>query len=558
MAMSQKFARTEFPDLASVLGDRLLDVKSTLEAGLLAREGEDSPGLANPFFIEDEPGGFHTTGWFGAYDSAPSRYAIAAESAEDIATTIAFARRRQIPLVVKGTGHDYLGRSNAPDALLVWTHRMREIVIHESFVPRGLGIESSMGAPAVSLGAGTRWLEAYQALAKHGRYVQGGGCTTVGAAGGFTQGGGFGHFSRRYGTAAGNVLEMEVVTASGEVLAVNENLRPDLFWALRGGGGGTFGVVSNVTMRTYEMPSLIGRVTGSVTAKNDDAFRSLLSELVVLLPILCDSNWGEYISVNPDNSVVFALLAVDLPERDMQARLDRLLSRVGRQPEMFTSNVRVTATDFATHWDAASWDHVRPRAIRRDRRRSAPRAHFWWAGNQEEVSCYINALDSWWLPGRLLEHSPRAVTNALFEASRHWPVRLDLNKALWGTSAEVQGRDRATAINPGVFDAAALVLVFSGQRFAFPGVAGHEPDMAVAATSARKASQAISIMTALAPEAGSYSNETSYFKPDWQRAFWGENYPRLLEIKRRYDPDNVVRVHHGVGSEFGANYAAAE
>lgn len=551
--MSQRAAETEFPDLASVLGDRLIDVHSTLESGLLAHGGEEPPGLANPFFIEDEPGGFHTTGWFGAYDSAPSRYAIAAESANDIATAIAVARRRRIPLVVKGTGHDYLGRSNAPDALLVWTHRMREIVIHDSFVPQGSGKQCPTGVPAVSLGAGTRWLEAYQALAKRGRYVQGGGCTTVGAAGGFTQGGGFGHFSRRYGTAAGNVLEMEVVTASAEVLTVNESLRPDLFWALRGGGGGTFGVVSNVTMRTYEMPSLIGRVTGSVTAKNDEAFRVLLTEIVALLADLSDSNWGEYIWVNPDNSVAFALLAVDLREEDMQGRLDRFLSRVAHRPEMLKSTVQATATDFATHWDAANWEHVRPQAIRHDRRRSAAPAHFWWAGNQEEVSCYINALDSWWLPGRLLERTPRAVADALFEASRHWPVRLDMNKALWGASPEARRRDRATAISPAVFDAAALVLVFSGQPFAFPEAAGYEPDMAVAAASARKAGRAISIIRALAPEAGSYSNETSYFQPDWQRAFWGENYPRLLEIKRRYDPDNVFRVHHGVGSEFGAN-----
>jgi FAD/FMN-containing dehydrogenase len=53
----------------------------------------------------------------------------------------------------------------------------------------------------------------------------------------------------------------------------------------------------------------------------------------------------------------------------------------------------------------------------------------------------------------------------------------------------------------------------------------------------------------ITPGAGSYPNETDFFEADWQESFWGANYPRLLEIKRRYDPHNVFRVHHGVGSE---------
>jgi FAD/FMN-containing dehydrogenase len=427
---------------------------------------------------------------------------------------------------------------------------MRDVVVHDAFSPQGSQTDVTTGVPAVSLGAGTRWLEAYQALAGYGRYVQGGGCTTVGAAGGFTQGGGFGHFSRRYGTAAGNVLEMEVVTAAGEIVTVNSDLRPDLFWALRGGGGGTFGVVTKVTMRTHDMPRTIAAVTGSAAAKSDEGFRWLVGEVTKLLVDLCDSNWGEHISINPDNTIVFGLLAVDVDHAVLQARMGPLARLADRWPELLTFDVRVETTDFAAHWDAASWDRACPEAIRHDRRRAASPDHFWWASNQEEISSYIAAIESCWLPGRLLQREPRGVADALFRASRQWPVRLDLNKALWGAAADAQRRDRATAINPAVFDAAALVLAFSVQQFAFPGIAGYEPDMRLAAASARGARDAIAIMRALSPGAGTYSNEASYFEPDWQEAFWGENYPRLLEIKRRYDPDNVFRVHHGVGSEF--------
>ena len=72
MVMNQRFAAAELSDLANVLGDRLIRVQSVTVSALTDGEGPESSGLANPFFLEDQPGGFHTTGWFGAYDSAPS------------------------------------------------------------------------------------------------------------------------------------------------------------------------------------------------------------------------------------------------------------------------------------------------------------------------------------------------------------------------------------------------------------------------------------------------------------------------------------------------------
>src|SRR5205823_7050238 len=125
--------------------------------------------------------------------------------------------------------------------------------MHGAFVPQGCAVPAS---PAVTVEAGTRWLEAYQEVTvRGGRYVQGGGCTSVGAAGGFMQGGGFGSWSKRYGIAAASLLEAEVVTADGEVLVANACQNQDLFWALRGGGGGTFGVVTRVTLETHELPN---------------------------------------------------------------------------------------------------------------------------------------------------------------------------------------------------------------------------------------------------------------------------------------------------------------
>jgi FAD/FMN-containing dehydrogenase len=541
-----------FADLAAKVGSRLLDVQAPLaacvtEPGSPAAEAALAK-LRSPYAIQDDPGAFQTTGWFGAFENRHSPLAVAAESAADVAAAVDFARDRSVGLVIKGAGHDYLGRASAPESLLIWTHRMREIAVHDAFRPAGT---DGPGVPAISVGAGTRWLEAYHAAAAHGRYVQGGGCVTVGAAGGFPQGGGFGSFSRRYGTAAGNALEAEVVLASGEIVVANEARHADLFWALRGGGGGTFGVVTRLTMRTHPVPSTRSTVWGTIRASGDAEFRRLLAELVRFLPSLCNDRWGEHVTLSGDNSAEFGMHGLDLTDDEARAVWRPFLDWVDGQPGAFTSTVSVTAVPFAMLWDAGLRDRLSPGSIHRDDRPGAPRERFWNATNQMEVSWYLHAYASRWLPRRLFDDAD-ALAGALFEASRHWPFQLHVNKALSGAAPEAVARDRGTAINPAVFDAAALALTASWQPYAFPGVPGHEPDAESAALGAHLVGQTMDVLRAITPGAGSYVNETDYFEPGWQDSFWGPNYPRLLEIKRRYDPQNIFRVHHGVGSEVPA------
>jgi len=334
----------DFADLAARVGDRLLDVQPSPLAN-----------MRNPYAIQEDPGGFQTTGWFEAFESRHSPRAVTAESAADVAAAVDFARDCGVGLVIKGAGHDYLGRSSAPESLLIWTHRMREVTVHDAFRPAGT---DGPGVPAISVGAGTRWLEAYQAAAGHGRYVQGGGCVTVGAAGGFPQGGGFGSFSRRYGTAAGNVLEAEVVLASGEIVVANEARHPDLFWALRGGGGGTFGVVTRLTMRTYPIPETRITVRGAIRASGDAEFRRLLTELARFLPGLCNDRWGEQVMLSGDNSVEFGMHAVDLADEEARRVWRPFLDWVDEQPSAFTSAVSNDTVPFGVLWDAGLRDQL--------------------------------------------------------------------------------------------------------------------------------------------------------------------------------------------------------
>ena len=503
----------------------------------------------NPFFLQDQPGGTESAGWLGAWNAATSAWAVVARDSSDIAAAVDFARRNQLRLVVKGTGHDYLGRSNAPDSLLVWTHEMRRVAVQDAFVPQGCPAASA--SPAVTVEAGARWIEAYQEVTvKHGRYVQGGGCTSVGAAGGFMQGGGFGSWSKKYGIAAASMLEAEVITADGRVLVANACQNQDLFWALRGGGGGTFGIVTRVVLRTHPLPEHFGAVFGRIAAKDDAAFRELLARFVAFYrESLSNEHWGESVRVRRDNSLEVSMDFEGLSAKEAEQVWQPLREWVERKPESFTIQLGTADIPGNRMWDYAWFKQHAPRAVVRDGRPDAPADRFWWEGDSDQVSTYWYAYQSRWVPAALFEvANAKSFADALFEASRHWSVALHFNKGQAGASPEAIERGRETSMNPKVFDAAALIISATGGD-AIPGVPGQEPDRAKGEAAKAGVTAAMDAIRAVTPGAGSYVNEADYFEPDWQRTFWGDNYERLLQIKRKYDPDGLFFCHHCVGSE---------
>jgi FAD/FMN-containing dehydrogenase len=465
---------------------------------------------------------------------------VAAESAADVVAAVNFARAHHLRLVVKGTGHDYLGRSNAPGSLLVWTHRMRQVTTHDAFVPAGCPA-SEAGVPAVTVGAGARWLEAYQEVTvRHGRYVQGGGCTTVGAAGGFIQGGGFGSWSKRYGIAAASMLEAEVVTADGAIRVANRCQNQDLFWALRGGGGSTFGVVTRMTLATHPLPDFFGWVNGRIAAHSDEDFRALVERFVAFYrERLADEHWGEVVRVRGDNSLGVSLAFAGLSARGAEERWQPFRAWLAQKPERYAVELSFEAVPATQMWN---YDRIaeHPGAAGVDDRPGQPRGRYWWSGDGEQVSKYWYAYQSRWIPLASFEGAGAGeLAGALFAASRHWSVGLHFNKGQAGASDEARRRGRETAINPAVFDAAALAIVAAlGDG---PGAEGRRARDRVGA--------AMRILRDATPGAGSYVNETDYFEADWQRSFWGDNYPRLLAIKRKYDPQGLFSCHHCVGSE---------
>jgi FAD/FMN-containing dehydrogenase len=156
-------------------------------------------------------------------------------SETDIAHCLSFARRFGLPVRVRSGGHSYIGASIGPGLVI----DLRSLA--------GLTVDAS--AQTATIGAGAALVDVYNDLAVHGVSIPAGSCPGVGLSG-LTLGGGIGVVARRYGLTCDRLVEARVVTADGTVVTANATSHPDLYWALRGGGG-SFGVVTSLTLGTH-------------------------------------------------------------------------------------------------------------------------------------------------------------------------------------------------------------------------------------------------------------------------------------------------------------------
>lgn len=503
--------------------------------------------IHNPFFLGDEASGTQVSGWLDAWSPAASAYAVKARTSADVVAAVNFARAHNLRLVVKGTGHSYLGTSNAPDSFLIWMRAMNQVALHDHFVPQGCAGKVAASS-AVTAEAGAVWIDLYEAVTtRAGRYVQGGGCTDVGVAG-LIQSGGFGSFSKGFGTAAASLLEAEIVTADGEVRIANACTNSDLFWALKGGGGGSWGVVTRVTLRTYDLPKFFGAAWGTITAKSDDAYRKLLARFFDFYTTrLLNAHWGEGVNFGRGNSLQISMVCQASHQAYAKEVWKPFFEWVSAAPqEYLLDDEPGNAVENAHAW----WVVPGNNAMVPDKRAGVPTYHAWWKGDQDQVGAFLHGYDSLWLPASLLQPSERQrLLDALFAASRLQKVRLHFNKGLAGAPADVITATQATATNPVVCTAFALAIIADGEGPAYPGLARPALDLAAAREDSHKIDLATAELRKIVPDAGSYVSESNYFNASWQTAYWGRNYPRLRLIKDKYDPGGLFFVHHGVGSE---------
>ena len=543
-------SQARWAQLAERVGGRLLKLTDPFAA---ASDGAARDALfrslKNPHFIGDSPVLTQTLGWVDAWTSRPSAYAVAAQCTADVVAAIDFAREHRLRLVVKGGGHSYQGTSNAADSLLIWTRGMRTITLHDAFVPEGC---TTQPQPAVTVEAGALWGPVYDAVTTQGgRYVQGGGCLTVGVAG-LVQSGGFGSFSKGFGTACSQLLQAEVVTADGVPRIANACTHPELFWALKGGGGSSLGVVTRLVLRTHALPDWVGAVNMTIQATSDQAYRRLIGlTLGHFRDRLMNPHWGEQLVFTRGNGLRIAMLFQGLGEDEARAAWQPFIDalRAASVDFRLVAPPSILALPARRLWDPGFLRQL-PGVVVGDQRPGAPPGNIIWSGDEGQVGQVVHAQQSTWLPAALLQPDRReSLVDALFAASRHWEFALHVNKGLAGARPDVLAAARDTAMNPAVLDAFALLIAGAEGPPAYPGVAGHEPDLPEARRRARAIDSVMQALRQVQPLPAAYLAESNFFETDWPRAFWGANHARLMAAKQRYDPDGLFFMHHGVGSE---------
>ncbi|KAI1378991.1 FAD-binding domain-containing protein [Hypoxylon crocopeplum] len=446
----------------------------------------------------------------GGYPS----YVVNATSAHDVKLSLNFARTHNVRVIVKSTGHDYQGRSQAPGALSIWIRHMQDFKTHTSFQPQGC--KFTIDGPAVTAGGGSQIGDLYAELDKINQTVVGGGGKSV-SVGGYITGGGHSILAPTYGLGADQVLEMEVVTPMGDIVVANECQNQDLFWAMRGGGGSTFGVMTSVTLTTHPSPQIVGMEIGLFADFNATFIWEMAGYLLSQIPYL-DSKGVSGYTIFTDNFTYGPISG---------AGMGGSLVILGTQDVNDMLSIWAPILDHVNK----TWPGVSPLLLPTP----YPSFQAWFDIHYDQDTAGTDR----WIGSHLVdaESLTRNTTAAgeafkIFQGSAYLVAGKGVNNA--------KPRGGSNAVNPSWRRA----IVHSTNGALFPPF-NHTAKMeSLAEVNAR-----VESLRKLAPDMGAYMNENNPAEPDWQRSFWGENYDRLFRIKRAIDPLDVFWCHPCVGNE---------
>jgi FAD/FMN-containing dehydrogenase len=414
----------------------------------------------------------------------------------DVSTTVRFAQRAGLPMAIRCGGHSVAGHSST-EGILVDVTPMRAISVSDG---------------VATVGAGVRLGELYEALYEHGATIPAGCGPSVGIAG-LTLGGGIGILGRRYGLTCDRLLRAQVVLADGRVIECDENQEPDLFWALRGAGGGNFGVVTSLVFATVPAP---------------DTTVFHLRWPIVNAAALVDS-WQEWAPNAPDDvdatlrltggahgepSKVELFGAVLGDATTTAQRLDAFLARARLKPAVAWS--RQTAYPLAKRHLNELDQHQNTSAPEPNRQ-----GHIY-----AKSEFFRRSLD---------RHTIDALVGGLLEETAGAQVR-EVAFMPWGG-----------AYNHAAPDATAFP--HRNERFLVQHLLELDPN--VTETDGEAARSWLQQSWALLHPSGSggvYPNFPDPDLPDSGHAYYRENYERLLDVKATYDPDNVFNFQQSLPS----------
>lgn len=429
-------------------------------------------------------------------------YAVNVTGPEDIAATIRFADKRNVRLVIRNTGHDYMGRSTGAGGLAIWTHYMKEVEVKD-------WSDAEYTGKAVKIGAGAEGHDVLEAAAAAGLVAVTGECPTVGVAGGFIQNGGHSPLATTFGLGADQTLELEVVTADGEFVTASPSSpeHADLFWALSGAGAGNYGVVVSATLKAY--PDGMTSGAGFVIEEPNLDYSAILNAWHATLPDILDTGTMATYYATKDTLVVYSVTGFNRTKGDIQDALAPFISSMTAMNLTLQPNY----TQFDSYHKHYS-DYYGP----------LPAGHFGVVGEKL-------------LGGRLL------LRDALPHVGPAMNETLQMGGTVIGQSLNVSRFESPTrAVLPQWRNAAVMTGYTLPYDFTVPfSEMQRQQD--------RITNDIMPLIKAVTPGAGAYINEADYQEEDWQDVFFGTNYKELLEVKKRYDPQGLFYNHIGVGSE---------
>lgn len=450
------------------------------------------------------------------------------ETISDIVATLEFVKTYGIRLTIHNTGHDLLGRSEAANTLALRTHNLKSMTYVPSFTADNCS--AANGQDIGIIGAGVTAEEALKFFSSNGQMITMGGCESVGVAGGFGQGGGHGPLGPTYGLMVDQAVEFDVVTADGVYRTINECNDPELFWAMRGGGGASYAVLVNYKFQLYPSAQWATyRLEATITGNYSTVLQDVLTALANNQLEWTKNHVSGWDAVTP-LSVKFLEVLPGVHSSDPLGTLKELTSgfnnTLASLPGLnITENVYTLWSDESNFY-AGEEDYLDPssgtgyslvtpsRLITSDRFESQ-------ANIDSLVESLVNALEG------IVDLVGLSLTSQV-------PITF-----VKSTPFNTPDAHNATSANP-VWRDAVWHMIISGLWV--PG----EPD-SVSTLVSEAARNALDTVKQQLTVQASYLNEADPAEEDWQDVFFGKNYWPLLKIKAKYDPENLFRCWRCVG-----------
>ncbi|KAF1923894.1 uncharacterized protein M421DRAFT_404884 [Didymella exigua CBS 183.55] len=420
-----------------------------------------------------------------------AEYAVKIRNVAQIQLAVNLARSLNLRLTIRNTGHDYNGRSVGKGALSIWTHGLKEIHYIQGYT------SSAYSGPVFKVGAGT-----------------------VGIFGGYSTGGGHSPLMQLFGTGADQIVALEIVLANGRFVTATESVNSDLFWAMLGGGGGTFGIISSAVVKVHpKIPVTTSSwtVTTSETV-SVEAFWELLRFYWDNFPVYNGNktySWGNVMKYAPSSYMwtMSPFFATNKTIEEYEALVAPLSQKAAELNITLAPNTTYHDTMYSAYQATfATYDY-----------------HIGGAG-AIQGNRFIPTKN--WADETIRNKTFTALRNAVDKATilvwyhQHAADEYDLG---------------VNAVNPAFRNLQSQFVVVNA--VASQTAAGWR------AADDQLNSEIMPPLREVTPGGGAYGNEAQIGEPDWQWSFFGDNYPRLLELKQSFDPTELFYVHHGVGSE---------